>query len=925
MPEVKRGIIAAALLLALLPAGEGSARPTFDQENCSLCHVRESVFFDPAFLAPGRITAFDEERICFSCHNGTVQDSRAALWRGSQHPGVATGSGGRRACSGCHSPHSKGGWGVLAGSGVSLRKGGNALCSGCHPDHGAKRGSLHEGAIGKAGCPDCHAAHGGTGKVLLRESGAALCRRCHASIDPSKTGGHPVEGRGGRKGEDAAFPGCLSCHPVHRDGKAENRSVTICGSCHRFPGGKSDSETSHPEEGTCDLCHTFHARSGDGGKAFRGKEIRAGELCVKCHPARWASDAEAGRKAGTHVTMDSPKGKEICSRCHRIHGATGGTPLLRSAKPYSCLECHEEQNTIREVGGIALAHPVFEKVPKGRLTATAREKSFVVGTSGEIVCRTCHKVHAAEPGTPLLPTGTEKEANCFWCHPGMRGNAHTGSAPGTVIPCLECHPIHGRKVSGGDPWRSLCRRCHPGPSQHVEGIGDRETERSVGLPVFDSRGRTSPYGAVTCPTCHESHGKGEGAKRVRKPYRQNGFLCTACHRDKETVALTPHDLRGIVGNSICEPCHLPHGGEAPWMWGPPRGSGERGEESCRTCHLPRDEKGLGSRLPPGGHPTNVMASGPVPGRFPMIAPDGEFSRTGVISCATCHDVHGTGVAPVGRGVGKLLRGPLSDRTPDRRDAGFCMECHTGKEGRHGTADCISCHPPHSEGPVDGLCRGCHPMERGALFDLHRKEKKGCVACHKIHVPRPTEGGKEGPCYACHPATRRIRETPHASQGEGACGSCHPVHRDPPVVPFRAKLGEEIFRPDLPCLNCHRENGRGPVPGRMKHPALTKDVPTNYGATVTLETAVTMHGRFKDGDRPMFPLFDGSGKRSLSGAMGCLTCHDPHAGGTRDGSPNGSGYLRDPGSVFLSELCAACHRGGDAERVRNFHKMPVKQR
>jgi len=913
-------------MLALLLEGSGASRPTFDQENCSLCHIRESVFFDPSFLAPGEKKAFDEERICGSCHNGSVQDSRAVLWRGAQHPAIPKGKGGERTCTACHSPHVKGGWGVLAGSGVSLRKGGSAVCAGCHPDHAEKPGTLHAGRTGEARCPDCHAAHGGTGKALLRESGSALCLRCHVSIDPARAGGHPLEGLRGRKGGEISLPGCLECHPVHRSGREAARSVAVCTSCHRFERGGADG-ASHPGEETCLTCHTFHAKAGEEGRAFRGKEIRAEGPCRRCHPSRWAADVKAGRAAGTHVTVAAAGGREICSRCHRMHEAPAGTSLLRSPKPYTCLDCHEAQNTIREEGGIALAHPVFEKLPKGRLSETVREKSLVVGSSGEIVCRTCHKVHAAVKGTPLLSPGTEKAENCFWCHSGMRGKSHGGAAPGTDIQCLECHPVHGKKISDGDPWKVLCRRCHPGSSQHLEGASDRETGRSADLPGFDPRGRKSPFGAVTCPTCHDPHGGGKGGKRVRKPYRPNGFLCTTCHRKQDTVVLTPHDLRGIAGNSVCEPCHLPHGGGSPWMWGPARGTGGRGEESCRACHLSGEGKGLGSRLPLGGHPTNVMSSRPLPERFPMIGPDGETSRTGVLSCPTCHDVHGSGIMPVGQGVGKLLRRSAEEAgSGDLRSADICSECHPGKAMKHGTADCLACHPPHSDEARETSCRKCHPARGGALFDRHRKSKDGCGSCHKVHGKGAEgKGGMEDTCYGCHPAARKIRKTPHASSGPNACAGCHLVHRDPPVVNVRPKLGEEIFRPDLPCLRCHREGGKGPVPGRTKHPSIGREVPTNYGATVTLETPVTMHSRFKEGERPMFPLFDPSGNRSLSGAMGCLTCHDPHAGGTRDGSPAASGYLRDPGSVFLNDMCASCHRGENADRVRNFHKISGKNR
>ena len=920
---MKRGIFPISVLLALLLEGAGDARPAFDQENCSLCHIRESVFFDPSFLAPDDLKSFDEERICGSCHNGSVQDSRAVLWKGAQHPLLSAGKGREKSCTKCHSPHEKGGWGVLAGSGIPLRKAGNAACAGCHPAQAAAAAAAHYGRPGEVGCRDCHAAHGGSGKALLREAGNALCRRCHASIEPSPgKGGHPLDARAVGSGGDGSLPGCLECHPVHRPDGEGGRSLAACVSCHRFGKGNAAGGASHPGEEACVTCHTFHAKSGEGGRAFRGREIRAEGLCRKCHASQWASDVKAGRAAGTHVTVASANGLEICSRCHRMHDAPAGTPLLRSPKPYSCLECHDAQNTIREEGGLALAHPVFEKLPKGRLAEVVREKRLVIGSSGEIVCRTCHKVHASEKGTPLLSRGADKAESCFLCHPGMRGKSHGGAAPAAAVACLECHPVHGRKVSGGDPWRSLCRKCHPGASQHKEGSGDRLTGMPGDLPEFDARGRKSPFGAVTCPTCHDPHGGGEGPKRVRKPYRPNGFLCTVCHVKQDTVVLTPHDLRGIAGNSVCEPCHRPHGGEAPWMWGFARGNGEKGEESCRSCHVDGKGKGLGVRLPVGGHPTNVISSRPLPEWFPRIGPDGATSRTGVISCPTCHDVHGTGIMPAGQGIGKLLRRTGKEEPAGLRSAGICSECHAGKGARHGTADCLACHPSHTGEAREASCRTCHPVVVGLLFDRHWKEEKRCGSCHKVHGTGADGGTSEEPCYACHQGTRKIRMTPHASLEKDACSACHPVHRDPPADAVRQKLGEEIFRPDIPCMRCHREGGAGPSPGRLGHPVRSREVPTSYGATVVLDSPVTMLGRFNDGGRPMFPLFDPSGKPSLSGAMGCLTCHDPHAGGTRDGRPAANAYLRDPGFVFLSEICAPCHRGEIGERIRTFHKIPA---
>ncbi|GAB4231290.1 MAG: hypothetical protein OHK0028_06180 [Deltaproteobacteria bacterium] len=915
---MKRSLFLLLLLLPVLGEGSGHARPAFDQEKCSLCHIRESVFFDSSFLPPESLKAFDEGRLCGSCHNGAVQDSRAQLWRGAQHPSLSTGKTKERKCSACHSPHEKGGWGVLAGTGVSLRKGGNALCGGCHQN---KAGGLHGNRFtAGGGCRECHAAHGGTGKALLHESGGALCRRCHGSIDSGKSGGHPLAVAEG-KGESRALPSCLSCHPVHRAGGSSDDPTAGCTGCHPFRGLQAKGGTrSHAGERKCTTCHTFHSRSGEGGRAYRGKDLRIESLCGKCHATRWASGAKAGRAAGTHVTVTADGRREICTACHKVHDAEAGTPLLRSRKSYFCLDCHETQNTIREEGGIVLAHPVFEKVAKDRLAGVVRDKGIAVGASGEIVCATCHDVHGAEKETPLLSAGAARAESCFWCHPGMRGKNHAGAAPGTVLQCVECHPVHGRKAGDGDPWGNLCRRCHPGGTRHREGVGDRTVGRAQDLPKFDARGRRSVYGTITCPTCHDSHGTTDQPKRLRKPYRPNGFLCTSCHRDEEAVVLTPHDLRGIAGNAICEPCHLPHEGEPPWMWGWKRDPGETGEASCRACHREEGKKGLGTPIPPGGHPTNVIPARPLPDRFPLIAPGGGTSRSGVVSCPTCHAAHGTGFLPSGEGVGKLLRLPATPAATARGVNGSCPECHPGKESKHVAADCAGCHPPHREGKGDADCARCHPRYRGSLAGRHLDTGSGCGSCHRMHGAGVGAGKTEERCVACHPSTRAIRNTPHAEQGSNSCDACHPAHGDLPRISLKPKLGEEIFRPDLPCLRCHREGGPGPVPKWPVHPSRIREVPTTYGATVAIDTPVTMVGRFREGSRPMFPLFDPAGKPAISGVMGCLTCHDPHAGGTRNGEPAANAYLRDASFVFLSDMCASCHRGENADRVRNFHRM-----
>ncbi|HEX9191747.1 MAG TPA: cytochrome c3 family protein, partial [Candidatus Deferrimicrobiaceae bacterium] len=254
-----RRLLIPVLFAMLLSGREAHSGPSFDQEKCSLCHVRDSVFFFPSFLSAEALKEFDEARLCGSCHNGSVQDDRAQLWRGAQHPDAGGGRGQR--CSKCHSPHSKGGWAVLAGTNVSLRKGGDALCTGCHAAYQGRSAGSHEKRL-EGGCRECHQLHGGQGKSLLRDAGGGPCLRCHGDRSSQKDGSHPLARERGASSA-GRMPGCTDCHPVHRPDEGRTARNSRCSGCHP-PGAPKDAgpAKSHAREGDCGLCHTFHARSG---------------------------------------------------------------------------------------------------------------------------------------------------------------------------------------------------------------------------------------------------------------------------------------------------------------------------------------------------------------------------------------------------------------------------------------------------------------------------------------------------------------------------------------------------------------------------------------------------------------------------------------------------------------------------------------
>lgn len=938
MPGSGKGVPGRLLLAGLLffvmlffpgiPPGSAivHGESTFDQETCSLCHVRDSIFIDPTYSTGRLRDVYTEERVCMSCHNGSVMDHRRSLWRGEQHPALP---GGRdqteNPCSACHSPHEKGGWEVLRHTSVRLSGGGDPLCTGCHPSYRSRTEGLHEGGFPNGGCSECHRAHGGIGKALLRVPRESICRRCHGALGKDRSGGHPLATLKGNKVAKVDLPECTACHPVHRNAVPADFAEERCAECHeadlRSPDAKS---VRHRPGETCLSCHTFHSRSGTGGKGLRKTDMDATLLCGKCHGEVVATLPEEAKRRGTHPVEDQGGRGPLCLRCHRIHKAAPETPMLATNKVYFCLECHEEQNTIRETRGIMLAHPVFERIAEGRLASAAKTYRLVLGPSGEIICGTCHSIHRSVPETPLLEKGFEEAGNCFFCHESLRGIRHGSPTGRTRNPgCASCHRIHGMHLGEGDPWKEVCSSCHLQRMGHPAGIGNRTIRRPKEMPGFDERGRAVEVGGViSCPSCHEPHEASDHGKRLRKPYLSTGFLCTACHREKETVALTPHDLRGIAGEAICEPCHEPHGGTTPWMWGMQRSEGDLSEESCRSCHR---DRGMGYPVPNGGHPSGTVVVRPLPENYPLYGEGWKVSRKGILTCSTCHQLHGDSLAPRGGERNPLLRRASRFGEEGRDTGSFCRSCHSQEQDSHGIAGCRECHPPHRERSPVEACRSCHPVSAQGIADRHLDQGVPCGDCHRIHGENDPET-LISRCVACHPRNERIRGTSHAEIGEMICEPCHPPHRKQEDRKADRHSYEEVFRPDESCMRCHNDEGIGPVPGWMEHPKARKEVPTNYGAMVILETAIHMTGRLTEGNRPLFPLFDADGNRSLSGRMGCLTCHDPHLGGIgKPGEADRSSYayLRDPSGVFLSEICVPCHRKESGEHVVSFHKIPRK--
>lgn len=205
--------------------------------------------------------------------------------------------------------------------------------------------------------------------------------------------------------------------------------------------------------------------------------------------------------------------------------------------------------------------------------------------------------------------------------------------------------------------------------------------------------------------------------------------------------------------------------------------------SCIACH--RFEQVL-------THPTNVMASMPVPNSLPLAG--------GLVTCLTCHDAspeHATTRKPVG------VRADTG--------AGLCMDCHAGAKnsskaihaprgGRAhlGTKSAFDSHA-HA-GTADGesvSCMACHDgssaSDAGSHAVKHRADEM--LPDHPIGIPmRETSRSRESDFRLSRNPDKRIR----LFSGNLGCGSCHSIYSREPGQLVVNNRGSKL------CLSCHTQ-------------------------------------------------------------------------------------------------------------------------
>jgi predicted CXXCH cytochrome family protein len=325
--------------------------------------------------------------------------------------------------------------------------------------------------------------------------------------------------------------------------------------------------------------------------------------------------------------------------------------------------------------------PHVGKILVDRLTSLP--ENIEVGSEGQILCSTCHDIH--QKNSKLLRATIP--GLCGACHEdklAIRGSVHD---PGTSEwarklgfvsrgSCVDCHPVHGPRqegaiwkfIGGRDASAQLCETCHrtaaPGAAVETPHLEETLANYPENLPenLTVSRDRR-----ILCTTCHDIHQNEQGLKL--RTTRHDSDLCVACHLEFGGLFGTAHDLRtsapdvrnirGEIADESgpCGSCHLVHrasGGGRFWASGA-MSKRDFGSTLCTCCHR-RGQCGAAR----------------VPQYVPTFDSRGELSRTGAISCLTCHDPH---TAP---SSGDAKDDPSPHRRMFLRSAvhrGLCVDCH----------------------------------------------------------------------------------------------------------------------------------------------------------------------------------------------------------------------------------------------------------
>ncbi len=197
--------------------------------------------------------------------------------------------------------------------------------------------------------------------------------------------------------------------------------------------------------------------------------------------------------------------------------------------------------------------------------------------------------------------------------------------------------------------------------------------------------------------------------------------CVDCHAEVvNAFGTTPHGRSFAHGpdgkDAACVSCHVgaaehaAAGGDPAKVANPAKQAGRAADASCLSCHQ------------------NTARS---------MFWDGSAHDVANVRCGDCHSVHGLKPA---RAAGPAVRTTsdmcVSCHTSQRKHLNQ-RSTHPLREGK---MSCASCHDPHGSpaayalksDSVNDLCYSCHENVRGPFLWEHAPVREDCLTCHTPH-------------------------------------------------------------------------------------------------------------------------------------------------------------------------------------------------
>ncbi|MBE9516494.1 MAG: hypothetical protein IME93_05910 [Proteobacteria bacterium] len=722
-----------------------AARDVGSQRECATCHVSWIKTFKikgvktlipkekKQITKTGKQDSSSTNKMCFSCHDGFVLDSRK-VWQGKGH----THPVGVKPSKNMKIPTSK----------------------------GKKIFPLNDD--GKMYCGTCHTAHGVDWKqsesplfLRVKNVESSLCLACHLdkSTGPAE-GNHPVfkslEKRpgkliaaGAKLGADNGVT-CETCHIAHTAPTrmmlvATTKNAELCGHCHSdkksVVGTKHDMAIMAPDiinikgdtvekSGTCVACHLPHKAQGPAlwaRERYEGVDPSAAS-CLGCHnndtmahektltdfnhpvgvPVKNLDISVKGKQWYGH---DVVKGKDEKLQALPLYNKQG--LRKKNARNVGCGSCHDPHQWSADKKQQGKNKPNPKKVEGDTTNSFLR----IADTGNSDLCINCHlkkrsvlltkhnqKIYAPDKGNEGLCTSCHQPHNAkqrpLWARDLGPGKSDVGRL------CTDCHKKEG-----------LAKDTLPGKHSHPVSIA-LKSGMKTSLPLhhkLQDKNKLKKDKKLDCSTCHNTHqwdpnnvasksgasmkAEGDGKTSFLRITSHDSKLCLDCHKQKGSVRKSEHDLNvtaakavnnkneTVEKSGVCGQCHAVHQAESAMaLWGRKLDKdGADVNNLCLSCHS--DGKIAENKQPISyKHPKETLLWSQAIrndyGRkkdtaLPVFDKQGKRADVGRIACATCHNAHQWQSGNNKPGSGKNTEGDVTNsflRTKHTKGI-VCADCH----------------------------------------------------------------------------------------------------------------------------------------------------------------------------------------------------------------------------------------------------------